>query len=659
MYTLEDVIFAFPHRYEIFKIADYGEKGVLQGIYENHAVIRTRSGKRMLKAVFRSDSGFFTGIWLNFKGEYPANTLKKGNLYYLYGVISKNDGVASIFHPEFIKADDMGKVKPVYSLPGAMTQNTYRRMAEAALKLALNQVCETLPDTLLDKYCFPAIKDAINTLHNPKTFENASEIVLGNHPAYQRFVYYEFFYTQIAMEKRRKGYTSVEGIKFNINKDFLNTIKELLPFKLTSAQRHVLVEIFNDMMSSNQMNRLVQGDVGSGKTIVAFIAAAAAADNGYQTVLIAPTEVLAEQHFFNMQKFFKDSKYPICLLTGSVGKKDKIETKNLIASGIIKFIIGTHALLEENVEFSRLGLVIVDEQHRFGVRQRKSLMDKGFNPDVLLMTATPIPRTLAMTLYGDLDVSIIDEMPPGRIPCITKHYLSKNLNEALNFVKDFIDKGNRAYFIYPLIDESDSLDLKAATKSYEYISEYFKGKKTGLLHGKMKSEEKISLLNKFKTGDLDILVSTTVVEVGVDVPEANIIVIENAERFGLSQLHQLRGRVGRSNKQSYCILVSNDDISKNGQSRIKAMLKYTDGFKLAEIDLELRGQGDFFGTKQSGVPEFKFANLIRDMKILQSARNDAKSILENDPELEQEQHSVIKEMLLNFYKNENSYFGIG
>ncbi len=657
--TVRDVIYSFPYRFDMFKSPVYGEKGVIGGVYENHGIIKTRNGKRMLKAVFRSENGFFSAVWLHFKGDYPANTLKKGETYYLYGTVSKNDGMPSVFHPEFLKPEEVGALRPVYSIPGAMPQSVYRKAAETALKTGLAYVPETLPDKILEKYKFPGIKDAITTLHRPETEANVSGIISRTHPAYKRFIYEEFFYLQTAMEIRRRSYSAAEGIKFRIDKDFLNKIKDIMPFRLTSAQRRALVDIFNDMMSPAQMNRLVQGDVGSGKTIIAFIAGAAAVDNGYQVIIIAPTEVLAEQHFGNLQKFFRNSPYSACLMTGSVNKKDKAEARNLIASGAVNFIVGTHAVLEENVEFFNLGLVIVDEQHRFGVRQRKALMDKGPAPDVILMTATPIPRTLAMTVYGDLDVSVIDEMPPGRIACITKSYPAEKLNDALKFVEEILEKGQRAYFIYPLIDESDKLELKAATKSFDYIKRFFKNKNVGLLHGKMKGEEKKILLDGFKNGSIDVLVSTTVVEVGVDVPEATVILIENAERFGLSQLHQLRGRVGRSSLQSYCILVTSQDITENGRSRISAMLKYTDGFKLAEIDLEIRGQGDFFGTRQSGLPEFKFANIITDAKILQAAQKDAKEILSCDPELEKEENKIIKNTLSAHYSGGASYLGVG
>lgn len=407
------------------------------------------------------------------------------------------------------------------------------------------------------------------------------------------------------------------------------------------------------------MNRLIQGDVGSGKTIIAFISAAVAVYNNYQVVILAPTEVLAEQHYNNANGFFSKLNIKVSIITGSVSKKNKEVIKKQLLYGEIDIIIGTHALIEEDVEFKKLGFIIADEQHRFGVHQRKILIDKGYNPDILLMTATPIPRTLAMTLYGDLDVSIIDDLPPGRIPCITKAYKSSQIIEAFEFVEKMLANNKKAYFIYPLIDESDKLELKAATKSYEEVKKYFHSKKVGLLHGKMKADEKRQLLNNFKYGDIDILVSTTVIEVGVDVPEATIILIENAERFGLSQLHQLRGRVGRNDIQSYCILIASDKISEYGEKRIKAMVEYKDGFKLAEVDLELRGQGDFFGTKQSGMPDLQYANIIKDVKIIQQAKEDVELILKEDADLSMNKNIVLYNRLREMYKDSASYFGIG
>lgn len=660
--SVKDMIFAFPYRYEVLiPNNEYmeNEKNILSGTFEGSSIIKTKNGKSIFKAVFKGEYGYFFCLWLNFNYNYPSSILNQGSHYYMYGITTKYDGVISIFHPEVINKNDIGSIRSIYTTPAGFTLNAYRKALKAALDKGLKELEETLPEYILDKYEYPNLKDAVFTMHNPKTFENVKSIINRTHPAYKRFIYEELFYMQLVMQLKKKTYNKSKGIKFEIDKDYLQEINNIMPFKLTKAQKKAVVEIFNDMISPKQMNRLVQGDVGSGKTIVSFIAAAVAIHNGYQVVIIAPTEVLAEQHYINAVNFFEKLNICVELITGSTKKKNKEDIKSRLYGGSINLIIGTHALIEEDVEFNKLGLIITDEQHRFGVHQRKILIDKGYTPDVILMTATPIPRTLAMTLYGDLDVSIIDELPPGRIPCITKSYKAKNINKAYSMVEEELKKGHKAYFIYPLIDESDKLELKAATQSYEEVKKYFKNKNVGLLHGKMKSEEKRQLLNDFKNGNMDILVSTTVVEVGVDVPEATIILIENAERFGLSQLHQLRGRVGRNSLQSYCLLITSDDISSYSQERIQAMIDYKDGLKLSEADLKLRGQGDFFGTKQSGVPELKFADIIKDISIIKQVRDDAAHILMQDEELKLKENYCIRKTLISMYKDSSSYFGIG
>lgn len=659
IYTIKDIIFSFPYRYEVLIPDVHNDKSVLAGTFINSGIIRTHRGKSMYKAVFKAHNGYFSCLWVNFNANYPSSLLHTDSMYYMYGPVTKFENMPSIFHPEIINKEDIGKIRSIYTVPAGVTVAAYRKFLKEALDKGLKDISDTLPEYILDKYNFPNIKDAIKTLHYPETKENVESIVNRKHPAYVRFMYEELFYLQLVMQLKRKTYTKGIGIKFNIDKEYLEEINQIMPFKLTKGQKKVLLDIFNDMVKNKQMNRLIQGDVGSGKTIIAFISAAVAVHNGYQAVILAPTEVLAEQHYNNAEKFFSKLNINVCLLTGSVTKKNKEIIKDRLVQGEIDIIIGTHALIEEDVEFKKLGFIIADEQHRFGVHQRKILIDKGYNPDILLMTATPIPRTLAMTLYGDLDVSVIDELPPGRIPCITKAYKASQLTNAFDFVEKILNDKKKAYFIYPLIDESDKLELKAATQSYEEVKKYFSGKKVGLLHGKMKPDEKRQLLHDFKYSDMDILVSTTVVEVGVDVPEATVVLIENAERFGLSQLHQLRGRVGRNDIQSYCLLVASDKISEYGEKRIKAMLEYKDGFKLAEADLELRGQGDFFGTKQSGMPDLHFADIIKDIKIIQQVKNDVAEILEEDADLSMKKNNILYNRLKEMYKDSTSYFGIG
>ena len=659
IYTVKDIIFSFPYRYEVLIPDIHNEKSVLAGTFLNSGIVRTHRGKSIYKAVFKAHNGYFACLWVNFNASYPSSLLHTNSMYYMYGTVTKFENMPSIFHPEIINKEDIGKIRSIYTVPAGVTVTAYRKFLKEALDKGLKYVSETLPEYILEKYNYPDIKDAVKTLHYPETKENVESIINRKHPAYVRFIYEELFYLQLVMQLKRKTYTKGLGIKFNIDKEYLEEINQIMPFKLTKGQKKVLLDIFNDMVKNKQMNRLIQGDVGSGKTIIAFISAAVAVHNGYQAVILAPTEVLSEQHYNNAEKFFSKLKINVCLLTGSVTKKNKEIIKEKLVNGEIDIIIGTHALIEEDVEFKKLGFIIADEQHRFGVHQRKILIDKGYNPDILLMTATPIPRTLAMTLYGDLDVSVIDELPPGRIPCITKAYRASQITKAFDFVEEMLNDKKKAYFIYPLIDESDKLELKAATQSYEEVKKYFSGKKVGLLHGKMKPDEKRQLLHDFKYSDMDILVSTTVVEVGVDVPEATVILIENAERFGLSQLHQLRGRVGRNDIQSYCLLVASDKISEYGKKRIKAMLEYKDGFKLAEADLELRGQGDFFGTKQSGMPDLHFADIIKDIKIIQQVKNDVADIFEEDTDLSMKKNNILYNRLKEMYKDSTSYFGIG
>lgn len=659
IHSVKDFIYSFPFRYETIEVDLQSEKSVLTGIFENGGIIYTGKGKRMYKAVFSSDSGYFSCVWLNFNVNYPSGMLHHGKKYYFYGTITTMDRMPSIFHPEFINPNDIGSVRSIYSSPTGFSALAYRKALNTAMDIGMKGIKETLPTSILEKYKFPNIHDAINTIHNPQTVQNTKLIIEKSHPAIKRFIYEELFYLHISMLLKKDSYIKTNGISFNIDMDYLNEISKIMPFKLTKAQKRVIAEVFNNMKNPKQMNRLVQGDVGSGKTILAFISAAVAIHNGYQATLIAPTEVLAEQHFNNAKSFFEKLNINIAIITGSTTKKKKEEIKNLLKEGFIKVIFGTHAIIEEDVEFQNLGFVIVDEQHRFGVHQRKILMEKGYKPDILLMTATPIPRTLAMTLYGDLDVSVIDELPPGRIPIKTIAYTEKQIEKAYSFVEEILNTGKKAYFVYPLIDESDKLELKAATQSYEEIKSYFKNKKVGLLHGKMKADEKRSLLMEFKNGDMDILVSTTVIEVGVDVPDAVVMVIENVERFGLSQLHQLRGRVGRNSEQSYCLLIGKDNMSENGRKRISAMVNYTDGFKLAEVDLEIRGQGDFFGTKQSGLPSLRFADILKDTIVISQSKNDALDILENDPKLEHSDNKIILESLKDYYKDSTSYYGIG
>lgn len=654
--TIEDILYNFPYRYEYIGESKSGRKA-LTGIFQSGAAVTTKNRKRIYKAVFRSDFGQFAAVWFRFSHKYPAGVLKEGKKYTLYGQSGSFSGMESIIHPQFMKESDMGNIIPVYSIPKAVAQKTYYGAVKAAIEKYIGTVPDLLPARLEEKYGFPTAKQALIDIHMPKNPYELEMLTERRHPAAVRFIYEELFYLQMGLIYKKRSYERQKGTVFDIKKEYLDWIKGLLPFKFTGAQRRVITEIFNDMSATGQMNRLVQGDVGSGKTIVAFTAGLAAVKNGYQVAVIAPTEVLARQHMINLTKLIAGTDVSATLLTGSVTPAEKKRTKELISAGHVDFVVGTHAVIQEDADFARLGLAIIDEQHRFGVEQRKSLIEKGYMPDILLMTATPIPRTLALSFYGDLDISVIDEMPPGRTPIETSSVNSIEL--AYSLMHEEIAKGHGVYVIYPLIDLSEKLELKAATDEHRKLSEVFGAENVGLLHGRMKHEQKQKLMDGFKSGELKVLVSTTVIEVGVDVPQATVMVVENAERFGLSQLHQLRGRVGRSDRQSYCILVANPDSSEESAERINAMCSTTDGFKLSEIDLDMRGPGDFFGTRQSGLPEFRFSNIVRDVRILQNARSDASEILNYDPDLSSPKNTVIKEVLVRKWRRELSYIEVG
>jgi ATP-dependent DNA helicase RecG len=459
-------------------------------------------------------------------------------------------------------------------------------------------------------------------------------------PAQLRLIFEEFFWLECGLALKRNKARLRPGIAFELNDRIRERIKQMLPFKPTNAQKRVLGEIARDMASPHTMNRLLQGDVGSGKTLVAAEAAIIAIENRYQVAVLAPTEILASQHFYSFKELFQPLGYVVALLTGSSTQREKAQIKKLLAEGLVHVVVGTHALLEEDVGFHKLGLAVADEQHRFGVMQRLKFIGKGADPDVLVMTATPIPRTLALTLYGDLDVSVIDELPPGRKPITTKHVPHDRVEQVYSFLKREIDAGHQAYVVYPLIEESETKSMKAAQQMHKHLSEVvFPSYRVGLLHGRLPTDEKEKAMDAFKKGELQILVSTTVIEVGVDVPNASVMVIEQAERFGLAQLHQLRGRVGRGAAQSYCILVTGrlNDVARE---RIRTLVDSSDGFQIAEMDLRLRGPGEFFGTRQSGMPALRIANIIRDHDVLETARKEAMDFIEHPPS-EQEMRRAI------------------
>ena len=589
------------------------------------------------------------GKW--FHGGYLANVFVPGQKVALFGKIEFDSysGQLTVLHPEFeiLNDDDaegdaalhVGRVVPIYEAAGKITTRLMRSWMHRLLETLAPQPDE-LPAHIRQRLKLPDRWKAIRDTHFPPPDSDLRLLNAFRTPAQFRLVFDEFFWLECGIALKRRKAKTVPGIAFELNDHVREKVKAMLPFKPTGAQKRVLAEIAQDMAAPKPMNRLLQGDVGSGKTIVAAEAAVIAIENGYQVAVLAPTEILATQHYFYFKQVLGKLGYVPVLLTGSVTPREKTQLKKLIAEGLAHVAVGTHALIEEDVAFKNLGLAIVDEQHRFGVMQRLRLAQKAKYPDVLVMTATPIPRTLALTLYGDLDVSIIDEMPPGRKKIITKHRTDDQVERVYSFLKSQIDEGRQAYVVYPVIEESETQAMKAAQKMYEHLSgEVFPGIAVGLMHGRLPAGEKESVMENFRKGEVKILVSTTVIEVGVDVPNATVMVIEQAERFGLAQLHQLRGRVGRGAAQSYCILVT-EKLNETGRERIRTLVESTDGFYIAEMDLKLRGPGEFFGTKQSGLPSLRIANILRDQEVLEIARHEAVDFVNAPPTPEDLQRAV-------------------
>ncbi len=545
-----------------------------------------------------------------------------------------------------------GCIVPIYPLTEHISQTHFRKIVKEAVHHFTDRIEELLPQEILVKNQLLSLDRAIREIHFPETFEHLKN-------AKSRLVYDELFILELAMALRRSDIKEETGVSFKVGPNVDAHIRNLIPFTLTNAQECVINEIKKDMQNNKPMNRLLQGDVGSGKTVVAIYAILAAIANGYQSAFMAPTEILAEQHFQTIQKYLQHSHVRMQLLTGSTNSKYKKDILEKTRTGQIDLVIGTHALIEETVQFKKLGLVVIDEQHKFGVIQRLKLKEKGYCPDVLIMTATPIPRTLSLTLFGDLDISILDEMPPGRSPVKTFWIPKDKEKETYNFIHGEIAKGRQVFIVYPLVEESKVLDLKSAvTEARKLQSDIFPTLKIGLLHGQMKSAEKDKIMTGFKEKRYDILVSTVILEVGIDVPNATVMVIEHAERFGLAQLHQLRGRIGRGSEQSYCLLLGNPKTNE-ARERLKIMTETCDGFKIAEMDFKLRGPGEFFGTRQHGLPELRISDLIRDFPILKQARSDAFRIVSKDPHLTLEAHQKVKQKVRETFKDKLELINIG
>ena len=648
IYTLEDLITYYPRTYEDRSKAkkmdelENGEEGLIEAICVSRiSEIRIRKNMTIYKLIARDETATCEITWFNMP--YLKTKFKIGNRYKFFGKVKRTASKIEMNSPIFEEAENSintGKIIPIYPSIYELTQNTLKNIMNNGIKMVYGNLGETLPEYLLKEYNLIDINKAIKNIHFPENFEEYNK-------ARQRLVFEELLVLQLALLNLKNSYAVDEtGIAFNKNvhiSDVINT----LPFKLTRAQTKVLEEIDSDMESAKPMNRLLQGDVGCGKTAVSIIASYKAVKSGYQVAIMAPTAILAKQHLENFRKMLGQFNINCELLVSGLTKKQKEDILERLKTGEIDILIGTHALLEDNVEFKKLGFVITDEQHRFGVRQRAKISSKGTNPDVLVMTATPIPRTLALILYGDLDISIINELPPNRQK-IDTFAVRQNMEDRVNnFIKTQINEGRQAYIVCPLVEENEEIEAKSVLELAEkYKNQTFKEYKVEYMHGKLKPAEKDAIMEDFKNGEIDILISTTVIEVGVDVPNANIMVIENAERFGLATLHQLRGRVGRGKYKSYCILKykGKSDVIKQ---RMEIMTKTNDGFVVSEKDLELRGSGEFFGTKQHGIPEFKIANLFEDIETLKSVQSVAIKIIEEDSKLESEKNARLKKQVDN------------
>lgn len=653
IYTLEDLITYYPRTYEDrskpIKIAEVqdGEEVLIEGIATARvSEIRTRNRKMTIyKLIVRDETGSCTITWFN--QSYLRNMFKPGEIYKFFGKVKRIGNKVEMNSPvydEGVNTKNTGKIIPIYPLTYNLSQNNIRKIIENGLELVKNKLKETLPDYLIKEYKLMDINSATNSIHFPKDFTEFNI-------ARKRLVFEELLSMQLALLSLKSQYKKeIDGIAFEKEVHMSDVINKL-PFKLTKAQLRVLEEIDADLEKVKPMNRLLQGDVGSGKTAVSIIASYKVVKSGYQVAIMAPTAILATQHLESFKQMLEQFDIKCELLISSITKKKKEEILERLKNGDIDILIGTHAILEDNVEFKNLGLVVTDEQHRFGVKQRTKIIEKGQNPDVLVMTATPIPRTLALILYGDLDISIIDELPPNRKKVDT-FAVKKNMEERVNnFVKKQINEGRQAYIVCPLVEENEEMDLKSVEElTKKYKEETFSEYKVEYLHGKMKAKEKDDIMEKFKNGDIDILISTTVIEVGVNVPNASIMVVENAERFGLAQLHQLRGRVGRGEYQSYCIL-KYEGNGKVVQERMKIMTSTNDGFIISEKDLELRGSGEFFGTKQHGLPEFKIANLFEDIEMLKMVQSLAIRIIEKDEKLEKPENILLNKMVEKKFKD--------
>ena len=645
IHTVEDLLYTIPNRYEdrrqFKKIASLRENEleVFYGeILACGESTTSRRRRKLFEAVVSDGSGKIVLKWFHYRRDWMNKRFEVGKRAVFIGEVKRYGAIREIHHPdvEFLASGQsledyqssdplsFGRILPVYPLTEGLTQYAARRIWKQAVDLFAQHVSSHLPGHLMQKHGFVPLSSALKEIHWPSQSTHIEMLEQKKTPAMKSLVYDEFFFLELGLALKRRGVVLEEGIQFKVTHKYTKPLAALLPFRMTNAQRRVLGEIKQDLMSPHPMNRLIQGDVGCGKTIVALMTALVAIENNTQVAVVAPTEILAEQHYLQFHRWLEALGLKAALLRGKMPVGEKREVIEGIRAGEIDLVVGTHAVLQEGVEFNLLGLGIIDEQHRFGVRQRAALKNKGSNPHILVMTATPIPRTLSLTLYGDLALSVIDEMPPGRTPVETVIGTDSQRGRVYQRIGKEIEQGHQIYVVYPLVEETEKSDLLAATEGAETLkNDIFPHANIGLLHGRMKPEEKEEIMTRFKNRQLDILVSTTVIEVGIDVPNATVMLIEHAERFGLAQLHQLRGRVGRGTAKGLCILLKSFKCSEDGQKRLEVMRSTTDGFKIAEEDLSIRGPGEFLGTRQSGLPDFRVANILRDSRILEDARQDA------------------------------------
>ncbi len=665
IFTVGDLLYYIPFRYEdrgnlkpIYELFKSGNPGftTIQGkITSARVVVTPRQRKKIFEAVIGDGTGVITAKWFN--QPFLKDVIRNGSTVVLSGHVKPDyhGGILmegpefEVTGPEDNELIHTGRIVPVYHVTNGLSQKVLRLIVKGVLESC--SMPEILSAEILSRYALPPVNEAINDIHFPPEGTPVDILNSGQTAAHRRLAFEEFFLLETGLAMKKGAVVKETGIAFNVHGRLTETLYAQLPYSLTSSQQKAISEIKGDMALPHPMNRLLQGDVGCGKTVVALSAMLVAAENGYQSVMMAPTGILAEQHYRNIRNYLRDLDIPAALLTGSIKHGEKNAILDDIRNGSVRIIVGTHALIEEGVKFNRLGLAVIDEQHKFGVLQRAALKDKGYAPDVLIMTATPIPRTLALTVYGDLDLSVINELPPGRSPVQTRWLYGNSRKDAYYIMQDELKKGRQAYVVYPLVEESEKMDLKCAVEMAEKLRMAFKGFSTGLLHGRMKNPEKDNIMKGFKNNEIQILVSTTVVEVGIDVPNATVMVIEHAERFGLSQLHQLRGRVGRGDGRSYCLLLTDGFVSEEGRRRLAAMERTSDGFEIAEEDLSLRGPGEFFGTRQAGIPELKVANILRNAELLGNARMEAFDIVSKDPLLLRTDHKLLRNAIEHKWKD--------